>query len=155
MGYALYNGTEIYLKMARIHARVKGKSGSKRPVNADISFVQYKAKDVADLVVKLHNDDVKPSMIGLVLRDRYGIPSVKKITGKSITKILEEKKVVIAVPEDLANLVDKAKALRKHLHANTRDTHNKRGLLLVESRIRRLAKYYKKNGKLADNWSYN
>ena len=134
--------------MARTHARVKGKSGSTRPVNADLSLVSLKKEEVESLIIKLASDDVKPSMIGLVLRDKYAVPSVKAVCGKSIGKILEEKKLSLNVPEDLASLVERAKKLKKHLEFNSRDVHNKRGLLLVESKIRRLSAYYKKTGKI-------
>lgn len=141
--------------MARMHARVKGKSGSKKPVVADLSFVTLKKQEIEKLIVKMAKEDVKPSMIGITLRDTYGVPSVKKITGKSILAILEEAKVAAAIPEDLSALVVKAKKLKKHLELNTRDTHNKRGLQLIESKIRRLSGYYKKTGKIPANWSMN
>ena len=142
--------------MARTHARVKGKSGSTRPVIADLSFVKVKKADVEKLVLELAKEDVKPSMIGLVLRDSHGIPSIKKITGKSIGKILEDNKVKgSSLPEDLSALVVKAKGLKKHLEMNSRDTHNKRSLQLIEAKIRRLSKYYKVKGKIPSNWSLN
>ena len=141
--------------MARTHARVKGKSGSSRPVNADLSLVSLKKKEVEDLIIKLASEDVKPSMIGLVLRDKYAVPSVKAVCGKSIGKILEEKKMSLSIPEDLQSLVEKAKKLKKHMEFNTRDVHNKRGLLLIESKIRRLSTYYKNTGKIPANWSMN
>lgn len=145
----------IYLKMARIHARKKGKSGSTRPVEADLSFVTLKKKDVEKLILDMAKEDVKPSVIGITLRDKYGVPSVKAITGKSIGDILSEGKLDLKVPEDLSALVSKFTALKKHLNANPRDVHNKRGLILLESKIRRLSSYYKRVGKIADNWSVN
>ncbi|MFW6286288.1 MAG: 30S ribosomal protein S15 [Nanoarchaeota archaeon] len=141
--------------MARTHARKKGKSGSKRPVTPDFSFVTLKPKEVENLVIDMVKEDKKPSQIGLILRDTYGIPNVKQFTGKSISKIMEEKKLNLEVPEDLQSLVTKANTLKKHLESNTRDVHNKRGLQLIESKIRRLSNYYKKGGRLASNWKYN
>jgi small subunit ribosomal protein S15 len=61
---------------------------------------------------------------------------------------------LVEVPEDLTALVVKAKALKKHLSFNKRDVHNKRGLILLESKIRRLSTYYKKTNRLAQNWRY-
>ena len=84
----------------------------------------------------------------------YAVPSVKKVTGQSISAILKEKSLLGNVPEDLQALVVRAKRLMKHLETNKRDTHNKRGLLLVESKIRRLSTYYKKTGRIETNWSY-
>ncbi len=141
--------------MARTHARTKGKSGSSRPVKVDLSFVSIKPKEIIEIILKLTKDDIKPSQIGSILRDTHGVPSVKAVVGKSITTILEENKVLNPVPEDLAALVVTANRLKKHLSTNTRDTHNKRSILLTEAKIRRLAKYYKKNDKLPSNWSYN
>jgi len=139
--------------MARIHARVKGKSGSSKPVNADMSFVTFKPKEVEALVIGFAKDDMKPSLIGMTLRDSYGIPDVKKLTGKSVSKIIEENKLTANLPEDLQALVEKAHKLKKHLEFNTRDKHNNRGLHLIESKIGRLSKYYKKTGRIASNWS--
>ena len=141
--------------MARTHARTKGKSSSTKPVVKDVSFVKISKKEVETLVVKMAKDDEKPSKIGLVLRDTYGVPCIKTLTGKSISTILKDNNILSDVPEDLAALVEKARLLKKHLESNTRDTHNKRGLILVESKIRRLTKYYKRTGKVAQNWSYN
>lgn len=142
--------------MARTHARVKGKSGSTKPVVTDLSFVTVKKADVEKLVLELAKEDVKSSMIGLILRDSHGIPSVKKMTGKSVGKILEENKINVAsIPEDLTALVVKVRGLKKHLGMNTRDIHNKRSLQLIEAKIRRLAKYYKNTGKIPANWSLN
>lgn len=141
--------------MGRIHARKKGTSGSKRPVKVDLSFVKISTKEVEKIIVDMANDDAPASRIGIVLRDSYGVPSVKALTGKSITQILEEKNVKPNIPEDLQALVNKANNLKKHLEANKRDTHNKRGLILLTSKIRRLAKYYKKKGVLEVNWNFN
>lgn len=141
--------------MARTHARVKGKSGSTRPAKVDLSFVTIKPKEIIEIILKLAKDDIKPSQIGLILRDTHGVPSVQAIVGKSITKILEENKVLSKIPEDLNALVVKAIALKKHLGNNSRDTHNRRGLLLIEAKIRRLGKYYKRTNKVASNWSYD
>lgn len=107
------------------------------------------------MVVKLASEDKKPSAIGLILRDTHGVPSVKAMTGKSIGKILEEKKMSLNIPEDLQALVVRAQKLKKHLEFNTRDVHNKRGLQLVEAKIRRLSTYYKKAGRIPQNWSVN
>ncbi len=138
--------------MARIHARVKGKSGSTKPAVADLSFVKLKKEEIVKLILKMAKEDVSLSKIGLKLRDTYGIPSVKKVVGKSISQILEENNVLPEIPEDLNSLIVRAKALKKHLEHHKKDVHNKRGLILLESKIRRLTKYYKKNGRLPENW---
>ena len=142
--------------MARTHARTKGKSGSTRPVTPDLSFVTMKAKDVEKLIIKMTKEDaISASKIGLILRDTYTIPSVKALCGKSISQILLENNLLATVPDDLNALVAKVQALKKHLANNTRDTHNKRGLILLEAKIRRLSTYYKKKGAIPTNWGHN
>ncbi len=94
-------------------------------------------------------------MIGLILRDQYGVPNVKLATGKSVTKIMEERGVAGSLPEDLANLMRRAIDLNVHLRDNKMDVSNKRGLNLIEARIRRLERYYKRVGVLPKDWKYS
>ena len=140
--------------MARMHARTKGNASSQRPVQADLSFVEMKPKDVEQLILEYAREGYRAARIGLELRDQYGVPSVRKLTGKSITTIMKEQDLAGSVPEDLQNLVEKATRLKKHIEFNKRDTHNRRCLQLVESKIRRLERYYKRTGKLAQSWKY-
>jgi ribosomal protein S15P/S13E len=42
----------------------------------------------------------------------------------------------------------------KHMDSNTKDNTAKRGYQLTVSKIRRLAKYYKRNRKLPEDWRY-
>ena len=142
--------------MARIHARTKGQSGSTKPATPDLSFVSVKAKEVEKLIVQFaKEEDMPASQIGLKLRDTYAVPSVKALCGKTISQILAENDMKKVVPEDLQALVDKVQSLKKHLVNNNRDVHNKRSLILTESKIRRLVKYYKNNGRIPQNWRYD
>ncbi|XP_022737196.1 40S ribosomal protein S13-like [Durio zibethinus] len=58
------------------------------------------------------------------------------------------------IPEDLYHLIKKAMAIRKHLERNRKDKDSKFRLILVESRIQRLARYYKTK-KLPPVWKYD
>ncbi|HIQ49753.1 MAG TPA: 30S ribosomal protein S15 [Nanoarchaeota archaeon] len=140
--------------MARMYARKKGKSGSKKPLTK-ATWVEYTPEEVEQLVVKLAKEGYSSAMIGLILRDQYGIPSVRDITGKKITKILAEHGLAPKIPEDLFNLLKKAVNLRKHLEVHRKDKHSRRGLELLESKIRRLAEYYIRKGKLPKDWKYD
>ena len=141
--------------MTRMHSKSKGKSGSKKPLKKTAaSWIRYKPKEIELLILKLAKEGKTSSQIGLVLRDTYGIPDVKKITEKKITTILSEKKLMPTLPEDLTNLIKRDIALRKHLERNNKDETAKRGLTLTESKIKRLVKYYKQTGKLAEEWKY-
>ncbi len=142
--------------MARIHARRRGKAGSKRPpIKTVPRWVKYKKEEVEKLVVKLAKEGNSSAMIGLILRDQFGIPSVKIITGKSITEIMRENNLYPKIPEDLFNLLKQSVNLREHLRKNKKDYTSKRGLELLESKIRRLGKYYVRKGILPSDWKYS
>jgi len=133
----------------------KGKSHSTRPARrTPPSWVKYAPEEVENLVVTLARRGYPPSMIGIILRDQYGIPLVKQITGKKICQILKEHGLAPQIPEDLANLIKRAIKIRKHLEEHPKDLHSKRGLQLVEAKIARLVKYYKRKGVLPPDWEY-
>ncbi|MFC1775163.1 30S ribosomal protein S15, partial [Nanoarchaeota archaeon] len=141
--------------MARMYSRKKGKSKSNKPLQPEKpSWLRYSEKEVELLVTKLAKEGKTAAKIGLVLRDSYGIPSVKLVTGKSITKIVSEKKLSPQFPEDFMALLKKAVLERKHIGDNKKDMTALRGLQLTESKILRLSKYYKKTSKLAPDWKY-
>jgi small subunit ribosomal protein S15 len=94
------------------------------------------------------------SVIGMTLRDKYGVPDVKIVTSKKIGQIIKEKGEQSTVPEDLYNLIVKAIGIRKHIVSNHKDVHNKRSLQNTESKIRRLVKYYQSTKVLPADWKY-
>ncbi|MDY0293857.1 MAG: 30S ribosomal protein S15 [Candidatus Methanomethylophilaceae archaeon] len=142
--------------MARMHTRRKGRSCSKRPlISENPEWVPIGAAEIEDLIVKFTKEGYTPARIGLVLRDQYGVPDVKLATGKTVTAIMKEKDVAPSLPEDLSNLMRRAISLNVHLKENRGDVSNKRGLNLIEAKIRRLERYYKRNGVLPQNWRYS
>jgi small subunit ribosomal protein S15 len=142
--------------MARMHSGAKGKSGSKKPAGkASYSWLSYKPREVEMLIVKMAKEGKTPSQIGLTLRDSYGIPDIRKMLKKKITDVLETKKLLKELPEDLMALVRRDVALIKHLEANKQDMVAKRGLQLTESKIKRLVKYYKNSGRIPETWKYD
>jgi len=142
--------------MARMHSRDKGKSRSKKPTEKiKVKWIRYKPKEIELMVLKLAKQDHKPSEIGLILRDSYGIPSVKDVLGKSILAILKEHKLAGELPEDLLSLIKKSVSVKKHLEENHKDKTASRGLRLTQSKINRLVKYYKKTKVLPQDWKYD
>ena len=144
------------IKMARMHSRKHGKSGSSKPVEKKAaSWVIYKDTEVEALIVKFAKQGNTPSQIGMILRDSYGIPDVKVILKKKIAQILKEKKLNRQLPDDLYSLVERDIALMSHLESNKHDMTAKRGLQLTESKIKRLIKYYKGKGIIAEDFIYD
>ncbi len=142
--------------MARMHTRRRGRSSSKRPfVTEAPAWVPLTSKDVEEKVVELANQKMPTSLIGIRLRDEYAVPSVRLVTGKTIMQILEENKLAPEHPEELMNLLRKVVSLQAHLDRNPNDVHNKHSLQLVESKIRRLVRYYKREGRLPADFNYS
>ncbi len=142
--------------MGRIHARRKGRSGSNRPFRIDKpDWVEISEEEIVSKIVELAKEGYSQAMIGTILRDQYGVPDVKLITGKSIGNILEENDLAPKIPDDLMALMKKAVKMHRHLSNHPKDLGNKRGVQLVEAKIRRLVKYYKRVGKLPANWKYS
>ncbi|MDY6965475.1 MAG: 30S ribosomal protein S15 [Halobacteriota archaeon] len=141
--------------MARMYSRRKGKSRSTRPLRASSpEWLDQSPEEIEKAVVELRGQGHSTAKIGTILRDRYGVPDVSLATGKKITGILKENDKAPNVPEDLENLIVKALRMRRHLDINPKDLHNKRSLQLTESKVRRLVKYYKRQGLLPADWSY-
>jgi small subunit ribosomal protein S15 len=138
--------------------RDKGQSHSTRPARAGPPRwlkLDMSPSDIELLVVELAKKGYPPSMIGIILRDQFGIPLVKQIIGKKIEQILEKHGIRVIVPEDVFNLMKRAVNLRRHLDEHPKDMHSKRGLIEIESKIHRLVKYYKRVGKLPADWKYD
>jgi len=141
--------------MTRQYSHKRGKSHSTRPVyKLSPLWVTYTPEEIVSLIMKIANEGATPSQIGTRLRDEYGIPLQKQITGKTITEILRENNFVPKIPPDLENLIKKAQNLQAHLKTHKRDGKNVRSLELVEARIHRLSNYYKERGLLDKNWKY-
>ena len=135
--------------MGRVHSHRHGKSHSIRPVTPSApTWVKQTSDEVEELVVKYAKEGLKPSEIGIKLRDQYAIPLTRQIVKKSVTEILEQKGVKPDMPEDLNNLVTKSLGLQKHLRANKSDRRNVRSLELLEAKVHRLSSYYKEIGRI-------
>ena len=133
----------------------KGKSHSIRPVSRrPPSWCKYQPEEVESFIIKLAKEGHSMSSIGTILRDQYAIPLVKPIVGKSISDVLKSANLASTMPEDLSNLMKKAQSLAVHMDKNKKDLHNKRNMQIIEARIHKLSRYYKREGVIAKNWKY-
>ena len=142
--------------MGRMYSSGKGIARRCLPYRkAPQSWVQSSTGDLVDQIVKLAKKGSSPSQIGVTLRDTVGIPQVKGVTGSKILRILKKNGLAPQVPEDLYHLIKKAISIRKHLEKFRKDKDAKFRLILVESRIHRLARYYRNVKSLPATWRYN
>jgi small subunit ribosomal protein S15 len=133
----------------------KGKSHETRPVSKRApNWCKYQPEEVEALIVKLAKEGNSASRIGTILRDQHSVPLSKPITGKRILKIMKENELAPAFPEDLASLLKKAESLGLHLEKNRTDLYNRRALQLIEAKIHKLSRFYKKEGILSATWKY-
>ena len=141
--------------MGRMYGKGKGMSSSALPYKRKPpTWVKMRSEDVMEHICKLAKKGMTPSQIGVMLRDSMGIPQVKGITGNKILRILKLRGMAPDLPEDLYHLIKKAVSMRKHLEKSRKDKDSKFHLILVESRIHRLARYYRKNKQLPASWKY-
>ena len=141
--------------MGRMHSKGKGMSASAIPYRrAPPSWLKREPSEVCDQICKMSKKGLTPSQIGVILRDSHGIAQVRSVTGTKILRILKGNGLAPDIPEDLYHLIKKAVSVRKHLERNRKDRDSKFRLILIESRIHRLARYYRLAKKLPPNWRY-
>ena len=134
----------------------KGKSGSSRPhVSEAPEWSNTDAKAVTELILDLGRAGSSTADIGTILRDQHAVPDVRLVLGKRIGAVLLENNIGGTYPEDMMNLMRKAVGIINHVGSgNHKDLHNKRSLEITEAKIRRLANYYKGEGRLPSDWRY-
>jgi small subunit ribosomal protein S13e len=142
--------------MGRLHSPGRGISASTVPYRrTKPHWLQVTAEQTVQLIVDYSKKGVRPSQIGALLRDRHGIGRVQSVTGNKVLRVLKANGVAPNLPEELFYLIKKAVNLRKHLEKSRHDVDGKYRLILIESRIHRLARYYKIRRVLPPNWKYN
>ncbi|CAD26412.1 40S RIBOSOMAL PROTEIN S13 [Encephalitozoon cuniculi GB-M1] len=139
--------------MAKMHSSGKGRSGSVKPYAT--AFPTWLTKSVDEIksdVIQMGNKGVPAPDIGTRLRDEYGIGKASDVLGESITRFLQRNGVVPKIPHDLESLVHRANTLRSHLNIYRKDNSAKYRLILVSSRMYRVARYYKRKMRIPGNW---
>lgn len=142
--------------MSRIHSGNKGRAGSHRPYPlTKPEWVTTTTEEVVTQAVQLAKGGMGPALVGQTLRDSYGVPLTRAVTGQRLVALLREHGVAPEIPDDLQALLKRVVHLQRHLQSHPKDLANRRGLTLMESRIRRLARYYRRRHRLPENWRYS
>ncbi|CDZ97593.1 40s ribosomal protein s13 [Phaffia rhodozyma] len=141
--------------MGRMHAPGKGIASSALPYKRSApSWLKSTPEEICENIIKLARKGLSPSQIGVILRDSHGVPQVRFVTGNKILRILKSAGMAPELPEDLYCLIKKAVAVRTHLSQFRKDKDAKFRLILIESRIHRLARYYKSRQVIAPTFKY-
>ncbi|MFZ9047184.1 MAG: 30S ribosomal protein S15 [Poseidonia sp.] len=142
--------------MARMYKSRRGQSGSSRPHVSEAPSWSNTDKDaIQSLILEMGKSGMSSAEIGTVLRDKHAVPNVRLVLGKRIGQVLAENDMGGSYPEDMMNLMRQAVGIINHLGSgNHKDIHNKRALEITESKIRKLANYYKGEGRLPSEWRY-
>ena len=124
------------------------------PSTMKSDWVKLTPEQIGKLVVEMNKEGLNASQIGIKLRDEHAISSIKSVTGKNMKEFMEENGINQEIPEDLEALVKRALSLQNHLKSNKGDRKNVRSLELLEAKVHRLSKYYKKKNIIPKNWKY-
>jgi small subunit ribosomal protein S13e len=142
--------------MGRMYGRGKGSSRSSMPYKKVApKRITIDSTEIISKIEALAKKGFMPSKIGIILRDSFAIPQSRLLTGSKILRILKKKGIAPQIPEDLYCLMRKAVSIRKHIEKNSRDKDSKYRLILVESKIHRLVRYYKLKKQVPSNWKYS
>ncbi|NPA22437.1 MAG: 30S ribosomal protein S15 [Candidatus Micrarchaeota archaeon] len=141
--------------MARLHSKKHGRSRSRHPKRWEMpEWQELSPEEVEQIILKHARQGMPPSQIGMLLRDIYGVPSIRATFKKKLYAILR-REGLLKMPEDLLSLLRKAVRMHNHLQRNKKDIHNRVKYQHIVSKINRLAKYYKKKGVLDPKWKYS
>ena len=129
-----------------MHSFGKGMADSSLPYKRTPAAwaTKHGSKEVIDSIIRYAKKGLTPSQIGVQLRDSAGVAQVKNITGRKVLRILKHHGLAPETPEDLYFMIKKAVQMRKHMEKNRKDKDQKFRLILIESRIHRLARYYRR-----------
>ena len=123
--------------MARIHARRRGIASSVRPFRQEVpEWSNTDVQEIEKKIIELRKAGLSCAEIGLVLRDKFGVPNVKLVTGKRVNAIVRENDFDTDISDDLRNLMPNALGMRKHLAEIKKALPNKRLLQLTGSILR-------------------
>ena len=142
--------------MARMYGKNKGISKSSMPFKKRAPrWMTVSSSEIVQRIETLAKKGFMPSKIGVILRDSFAIPQSHLLTGSKILRILKKKGAAPEFPEDLYFLMRKAVTMRKHIEKNSRDRDSKYRLILNESKIHRIVRYYKLKKQVPATFKYS
>ena len=102
-------------------------------------WLKYTKDEVKAIIIKLSNKGLTAEKIGLVLRDQYGIPTVR-LYGIKMKEVLEEN----FKEPTLINLETKLQKIIDHFKKNKQDKKTGRSLMITKAKLKKAKDYHKK-----------
>ena len=103
-------------------------------------WVKMKPQELQKIVLDLHKEGHTPAKIGLLLRDKHGIPKAK-LLGKKITEIIKDSKQQIVNESHF--IKKKIETLEKHFAKNKHDYPASRSIAKMLCALKRAEKLEK------------
>ncbi len=102
------------------------------------SWIKTKPAELEKIVIDLAKQNNSPAKIGLILRDKYGIPKVK-LLGQKITRILKKAKIDYITEK---NIIEKRIVkIKAHIEKNKYDHTAKRASIKKLWHLHNINKY--------------
>jgi len=102
-------------------------------------WLKYTKDEVKAIIIKLFNKGLTAEKIGLVLRDQYGIPTVR-LYGIKMKEVLGEN----FKEPTLINLETKLQKIIDHFKKNKQDKKTGRSLMITKAKLKKVKDYHKK-----------
>ncbi|OMO50484.1 Ribosomal protein S15 [Corchorus capsularis] len=118
--------------------------------NREVSWRRHHGSSAQSSASTLPYKRTPPSWLKISSQDVE--ENICKFAKKGLKHLRLAHGLALEIPEDLYHFIKKVVAIRKHLERNRKDKDSKFRLILVESRIHRLAHYYKKTKKFPPTW---
>ena len=109
-------------------------------------WVKMSLEEMEKTIIELAKEGETPAKIGIILRDKYGLPN-SKLFGKRITKVLKEKRIKYKGEREI--LDNKVEKLRSHILNHKHDYSASKSLtkkLWVLNKFEKLSVNYREFG---------
>ncbi len=139
--------------MGRMHSAGKGQSLSMKPFSTqEPTHLTKSISEYEKLIEGLAKKGMPPAKIGTLLRDQHGIGNIADVLGMNLLQFLKKKNAAPSIPADLADLISKSSIIKTHLVIHPRDTDARYRLILANSKLHRVLRYYKEKGVMPKSW---
>ena len=101
----------------------KSDEEAKQSASVQPNWVTLKPAELEKIIVDLHKQGEPPAKIGLILRDKYGVPKAK-LLGKRISQILKISQKEVKTDKDYTK--ERIKQLESHISKHSHDYTAKR-----------------------------